>query len=432
MRPFARFLRLEAASGVVLLACTALALYLANSRWAQAYDDFWHVHVSLHVGPWNLDHSLAHWVNDGLMAIFFFVVGLEIKREVVNGELREWRKAALPVMAALGGMLCPAAIYFALQHGTPGERGWGIPMATDIAFVVGFLAILGKRVPLGLKILLLALAIADDIGAVLVIAVFYTSDISFVALGAAGVALAWIMVMKLVGVRSVAAYVVMGIGVWFAFLASGVHPTVAGVVLGLMTPARSWVHANILRQVVDNAHARLHESPDWKDAPDREALLAELATAAREATSPLERLEHVLHPWVAFGIMPIFALANAGVALDTAQLVHPVALAVALGLVLGKPLGILLFSWLAVRIGLARLPTNVNWTVMLGASCLAGIGFTMSLFVASLSLGDDLLAAGKVGTLAGSVISAVLGCSILFFSLRPIDTTNTLSSRNLT
>lgn len=417
MRPLQRFLAIEAASGVVLLVCTLLALALANSPWAATYYDFWHTHVRVGVGDWQLDYSLAHWVNDGLMVIFFFVVGLEIKREIVAGELRDPRKAALPIMAALGGMLAPAGIYWALQAGSPGERGWGIPMATDIAFVVGFLALLGRRVPLGLKILLLALAIADDIGAVLVIAVFYTSDISTVSLIAAAVGFVLTVALNVIGVRRISVYVLMGLAIWLAFLLSGVHPTVAGVLLGLLTPASAWVRPDVFKDVVGQVHQRLHHEQDWHDAPDRNWLLQELSLAANEAASPLERLERGLHPWVAFGIMPIFALANAGVMLSGEQIASPVAIAVALGLLVGKPLGIVSFSWLAVTSGLARLPTGVNWRAMLGAGCLAGIGFTMSLFVANLALTGELLDAAKLGTLAGSTLSAVLGLVLLIVFL---------------
>jgi Na+:H+ antiporter, NhaA family len=419
-RPLVRFLAIESASGFVLLLCTIAALLLANTALSHAYAEFWHTHIKLTIGHWELDHSLAHWVNDGLMALFFFVVGLEIKREIVAGELRDPRKAALPVMAALGGMLVPAGIYFALQYGQPGARGWGIPMATDIAFVVGFLAVLGKRVPVGLKILLLALAIADDIGAVLVIAVFYTSSISLAALVVAAGGLFVTVGMNLIGVRWVGAYVLVGIAIWLAFLVSGVHPTVAGVILGLLTPASPWIGTEVLAKVVGLTNKRLVDPQAFHEAPDRSWLLSDLATAAKEATSPLERLEHGLHPWVAFGIMPIFALANAGVHLSGDAmhvLAEPVTLGVLLGLVVGKPLGIVLFSWLAVQLRLARLPAGVNWPVMVGAGCLAGIGFTMSLFVAGLALDGELLDAAKVGTLGGSAISAVLGCTLLLMFL---------------
>ncbi|HTN77997.1 MAG TPA: Na+/H+ antiporter NhaA [Pirellulaceae bacterium] len=415
-RPLVRFLHIESASGFVLLACAAAAIALANSPWAEAYHAFWHTHLAISLGSWSLDYSLEHWVNDGLMTIFFFVVGLEIKRELVAGELREFRKAALPVMAAIGGMLAPAGIYLLLRHGQPGEQGWGIPMATDIAFVVGALAILGRRVPIGLKILLLALAIVDDLGAVLVIAFFYTSDIALWWLAAAAVGLFAIWLMNGIGVRSVAIYLFVGAAIWLAFVKSGVHPTIAGVMLGLLTPARAWILPSTLQALFHQAVDTLSEHDNR--APQRD-MLKELQTATLEAEPPLERLENSLHPWMAFGVMPIFALANAGVVIEPSALGDPIAWSVAAGLVLGKPLGIFVFCWVAVRIGLARLPAGVNWPVLLGAGCLAGIGFTMSLFIASLALEGDQLAAGKIGTLGGSVISAIVGFSLLQWLMPP-------------
>jgi NhaA family Na+:H+ antiporter len=420
LRPLARFLQIESASGAVLLACTVAALVLANSPWADAFAGFWHIHARLGIGTWELDKSLLHWINDGLMTIFFFVVGLEIKRELVAGELRDPKKAALPVMAALGGMVAPAAIYLALRGGQPGHAGWGIPMATDIAFVVGFLALLGPRAPLGLKILLLSLAIADDIGAVLVIAIFYSGNISLAALGLAALGFALTYALNRIGVRRVPVYVVVGAGIWLCFLKSGIHPTVAGVLLGLLTPGSAWLGNGALLDVAADLLHRLSGGEEGQIQHGRTQMLGQLGTVSREAVSPLERLETTLHPWVAFGIMPLFALANAGVAVQGAAFSHPVALAVAAGLVLGKPLGIVLFSWLAVRVGLARLPSGVDWKVMLGGGCLAGIGFTMSLFIAGLALGrePDLLAAGKIGTLIGSAVSAAIGLLLLLVFLR--------------
>jgi NhaA family Na+:H+ antiporter len=417
VRPFVRFLQIESASGMVLLACTAVALFLANSRWADAYDAFWHTPASISIGNWALNESLAHWVNDALMTVFFFVVGLEIKRELVDGELRDPKKAALPVMAALGGMIAPAAIYLSLQYGTEAESGWGIPMATDIAFVVGFLALLGQRAPLGLKILLLALAIADDIGAVLVIALFYSTDIAFGPLGLAALGFALIYLCNRIGVRTVTVYVILGAAIWLAFFNSGVHPTVAGVALGLMTPASAWLGRTTLREVIAETIDRLDGVRELPHTPPPTKVAGDLKVTANEVISPLERLESALHPWVAFAIMPIFALANAGVAIEPSAFGHPVALAVAAGLVFGKPIGILGFSWLAVRFGLASLPSGVNWRAMIGAGCLAGIGFTMSLFVAALALDGVLLDAGKVGILSGSAISAVAGLLLLWLFL---------------
>ncbi len=418
LRPFVRFLQVESASGIVLLICTVAALVLANSPWAAGFAEVWQTRLSIVVGNFALSKPLLLWVNDGLMTIFFFVVGLEIKRELVAGELRDPKKAALPVMAALGGMVAPAAIYLLLQKGQPGEPGWGIPMATDIAFVVGFLALLGPRVPLGLKILLLSLAIADDIGAVLVIALFYSTNIALEFLGLAALGFALTFFCNRSGVRRVPVYVIIGAAIWFAFLKSGVHPTVAGVMLGLLTPASAWVGDRALREVVGDSWRRLKGEQDGQVEHHHKPMLGQLQNAAREAVSPLERLETRLHPWVAFAIMPIFALANAGVSVELAALGHPVSWAVAAGLVLGKPLGILAFSWLAVTVGLARLPTGVNWKVMWGAGCLAGIGFTMSLFIAGLALDGELLNAGKIGTLTGSALSAFLGSLLLLAFLQ--------------
>ena len=418
-RPLARFLEIESASGVVLLICAVVALILANSAAADAYHKFWHTPIVIEVGAFRLGGELGHFIiNDVLMTIFFFVVGLEIKRELVAGELRDPRKAALPVIAAVGGMLVPAAIFLALQYGKPGDRGWGIPMATDIAFVVGIMALLGKRVPFGLKIMVLTLAIADDIGAVIVIAIFYSTGISWAALGLAAMGFGITFVLNRLGIRAISVYVAVGIGIWFAFLHSGVHPTMTGVLLGLLTPAREWVGPEALRLSVADLAARLED-----DGTAEPAEYALIAFAAKESISPLERLETGLHPWVGFVIMPLFALANAGVHVELGQLAHPVAVAVAMGLLIGKPIGVVLFSYLAVRLGIAKLPEGVNWWVLLGGGCLAGIGFTMSLFVANLALAGDehLLAAGKIGTLTSSVLSALLGTAVLLVVLRSQD-----------
>jgi NhaA family Na+:H+ antiporter len=417
VRPFVRFLHIESASGMVLLACTAVALFLANSPWAAAYDEFWHTHLRISIGGWSLDESLAHWVNDAFMTIFFFVVGLEIKRELVDGELREPKKAALPIMGALGGMIAPAGIYLAFQFGREGHSGWGIPMATDIAFVVGFLALLGKRAPLGLKVFLLALAIADDIGAVLVIALFYSSEIALLPLGLAAIGFALVYLCNRIGVRTMTVYVILGAGIWLAFFYSGIHPTVAGVMLGLMTPGSAWLGDTALREVIADAIDRLDGVVERRHAAERTKLAGEIKTTAQEAVSPLERLETALHPWVAFVIMPVFALANAGVRIEPAAFTEPVAIAVAAGLVVGKPLGIVLLSWLAVRAGWASLPSGINWRAMVGAGCLAGIGFTMSLFIAALALSGELLDAAKIGILAGSAVSAVVGMALLVMFL---------------
>jgi NhaA family Na+:H+ antiporter len=411
--PIQRFLEVESASGIVLVVCTAVAMAVANSPLADGFHRFWETHLRVGVGPFALDEPLHFWVNDALMALFFFVVGLEIKRELVAGELSTFQKATLPVVAALGGMLVPAGIYLALQWGKPGERGWGIPMATDIAFVVGVLALFGPRVPFGLKIFLLSLAIADDVGSILVIAAVYSGRPDWVALGAAAAGLGLVYGLTRLRVRTVGVYVLVGAAVWLAVLRSGVHPTIAGVLLGLMTPARAWVGPAVLRDAVADVLKRATDGDREVEADD----FRRLEFAARESVAPLDRLMHVLHPWVGFVVMPLFALANAGVEVRPARLTDPIALAVALGLVLGKPVGIVGFSFLAVRLGLAQLPTGVTWRALAGAGCLGGIGFTMSLFIAGLGLGLEYLDAGKVGILTGSLVSAILGSVVLLLGL---------------
>lgn len=408
MRPLSRFLEIEAASGMILVVCTVVALAIANSPWSHGWEEFWHVKASFAFGSWKLENSLAHWINDGLMTIFFFVVGLEIKREVVDGELQTVRKAALPIVAAVGGMLVPAGIYLLFQFGQEGHRGWGIPMATDIAFAVGILTLLGQRVPGGLKIFLLALAIADDIGAILIIALFYSGAIQLMSLGLAAGGLAITVALNRLGVRSVVVYSLVGCGVWLAMYYSGIHPTVAGVVLGLITPGRAWVSRESFSQFLLDAIDRLDGTID------QPRVVGNLTMTARETIAPLERLETALHSWVAFAIMPVFALANAGVVMQPAAADHGIAWGVAVALVLGKPLGILLFSWFAVKVGVAGLPKGTNWKMILGAGCLGGIGFTMSLFIAGLALEGPLLDSAKIGTLAGSTISGVLGFLILY------------------
>jgi len=345
-----------------------VALLLANSPLSAAFHSFWETPIGVSLGDFKLIEPLHMWINDGLMTLFFFIVGLEIKRELVSGELTDPRKALLPIVAALGGMVVPAAVYALFLWGRPGWRGWGVPMATDIAFVVGFLTLFGSRAPNGLKILLLTLAIADDIGAVLVIAVVYSGQIAAEPLALAGIGLCLVPFLRWIGVRSVIVYSILGVGLWLAFLESGVHPTVAGVILGLLTPARPMLGRGILLDVVGDLYDRL-----W-------GIQRGTPQGATEVTSPAERLERHLHPWVAFLIMPVFALANAGVEVHAQELTTPVAIAVAAGLVLGKPLGIVLFALASVRLGWARLPEGVDRKVMLGAGCLGGIGFTIQLF----------------------------------------------------
>ncbi|MGH0034092.1 MAG: Na+/H+ antiporter NhaA [Myxococcota bacterium] len=414
--PIAHFLHIEAASGGVLLACTAIALMMANSDWSAAYLSFWKTPVGFGFGDFQVSHSLKHWINDGLMAVFFFVIGLEVKREIAIGELGSLRKAALPVAGALGGMIVPAGIYLVLQSGQPGQAGWGIPMATDIAFVVGCLAVLGSRVPHGLRVMLLSLAIVDDIGAILVIAIGYTSSIDTEALilGAAGIAI--VAVMARLGVRSFAVYTAVGALTWFGFHESGIHATIAGVILGLMTPPQPRVGQPLLRNILDRA-IEGQALGRWDDPVGRADRLSQFRQATLQAVSPLEYVEHRLHPWVGFVIMPVFALANAGVPLDPRSLADPVAFAVAAGLMLGKPLGIVAFVFVAVRLGIAQLPVGLGWGSIVGGGVLAGIGFTMALFISELALGPDLLDAAKIGVFAASALSMLLGLGVLALTL---------------
>jgi NhaA family Na+:H+ antiporter len=411
VNPLVRFLHVEAASGFVLLAATMFALAMANSPAHENYQAFWNIPLALEIGDFSLSHSLRDWINDGLMVIFFFVIGLEVKRELVLGELRDVRRATLPIVAAIGGMVAPAGIYLALQYGQPGERGWGIPMATDIAFVVGCMALLGSRVPHGLRVMLVSLAIADDIGAILVIAFGYSETFHYQALAIGLGFIALMLGFNRIGVRNLGVYTLLGILVWLAFLQSGIHATIAGVILGLLTPARSYLNQGILIRLLQQIREAVEGN--WSKEPHRAETVRRLQWAARETISPLEYLEQTLHPWVAFGIMPVFALANAGVPFQASALVAPVSLAVLLGLLIGKPVGIVLTSWLAVRAGLAKLPDGVGWLTLAGAGCLAGIGFTMALFIADLALTGPLLDEAKIGILSGSVLSAALGMAIL-------------------
>jgi Na+:H+ antiporter, NhaA family len=420
IRPFQRFFELEASSGLLLLAFAVTALVWANSPFADSYFRLWQTPVSVEVGAFVIAKPLLLWINDGLMAVFFFLVGLEIKREVTIGELSAPKNATLAVAAALGGMLVPAAIYAALNTGGPGAAGWGIPMATDIAFALGVLALLGSRVPPALKVFVTAVAIVDDLGAVLVIALFYTAQLSLPALAVAGGLLAVLAVSNLAGMRRTWPYAVLGLALWIAVLKSGLHATVAGVLLAFTIPARRVIDATAFATRADALLAafRADLKPGVADPTDEQRnALHSLEVASEGLETPLQRLEHGLHPWVAFVIMPVFALANAGVAIGEgagAMLMSPISLGIILGLVLGKQLGVLGFSWAAIRLGFAALPEGVGWMRLWGVSLLCGIGFTMSLFIASLALADaPRLDTAKIGVLAGSLISGAAGAWVL-------------------
>jgi NhaA family Na+:H+ antiporter len=414
-RPVREFLRVEAAGSVLLLAAAAIALVWANSPWADSYDTLWHTQLTLDVGPLHLEESLQHWVNDALMVIFFFVVGLEIKYELVHGDLRDPRSAALPIVAAVGGMVVPAVIYAAVNPpGSAGADGWGIPMATDIAFAVGVLGVLGRRIPSAARLFLLTLAIVDDIGAILVIAVFYTADLSLRWLAVALVLLAAMVAARLVRIWAVVVYVVLGVGVWFALLQSGVHATLAGVAIGLLAPT-----GPLLREEVAREHARRALRDNVLD-PDE---VARLRFLLKESVSVVERLQSTLHPVSAYLVLPIFAIANAGVELGGVDRVFtaPVGVGIVLGLVLGKPIGIFTASFLAVRLGLGRLPEGTTWPMVLGLGAVGGIGFTVSLFIAGLSFpgAEQLTEEAKIAILVASLIAAVVGVLLLLVGTRP-------------
>jgi len=413
-RPLERFLRIEAASGILLLVAAAVALAWANSSWAESYFHLWHTPIGIRIGAFSFERPLEWFVNDGLMVIFFFVVGLEIRREIYCGELSEWRRAALPAAAALGGMLAPAAIYLSLASAPATRSGWGVPMATDIAFALGILALLGKRVPAALRVLLLALAVIDDLGAIVVIALFYSSGIVLSGLLAALLGFVGIIAMQRLGVRTKLAYIAPALAAWAGIYAAGIHPTIAGVIVGLLTPVRAWLGPEGFLTGVQKELDHLTEMPERSlSSHELAETLRHVGIARREALSPAESLIETLHPWVAYGIMPIFALANAGVSLSGGELDRAgwqVLLAVGLGLTLGKPLGVLIASWLCLRLGIATLPAGLTHRHLLVLGVVAGVGFTMALFVAQLAFTDArLLAAAKLGVLTASGGAAIVG-----------------------
>jgi NhaA family Na+:H+ antiporter len=380
------FLRLESASGILLVLAGTLAMVAANTDLTGWYEALLATQFKIQLGEFALDKPLVVWVNDLLMAIFFLLVGLEIKREVVMGELSDGAKVALPAVAAVGGMIVPAAIYAWINWGDPvGIRGWAIPSATDIAFALGVLSLFGERVPVGLKIFLMTLAVLDDLGAIVIIALFYNNDLSVTALLLAGLALVALAVLNRCGVTRIAPYMLVGLALWLCVLKSGVHATLAGVVTALFVPARD---------------------PAGPDQP------------------PLTRLEHALHPWVAFGILPVFAFCNAGVNLDGlsfADLLQPIPLGIMLGLLVGKQVGVFTFAWLAVRLGIARLPDGVDFRQIYGTAVLCGIGFTMSLFIGMLafenSAAGEVIVTDRLGVLSGSLLSALIGYVVLHLVL---------------
>ena len=411
LAPVEQFLAIEASSGIVLMVVAIVALAWANSPWRMLYTDLWHIPLGIRLGTLLFERDLHFWINDGLMTVFFFVVGLEIRREIHAGELSEVRRATLPLAAALGGMLVPAMIFLALNIGRPSAAGWAVPMATDIAFAVGALALLGKRVAPALRILLLALAVIDDVGAILVIALFYSTGLAAAGFAVLALGIVAIFGMQMLGVRSPLAYVVPAVVIWAGAYAGGIHPTLAGVMVGLMTPVKAWYGAETF---LEKTEARVRSLRSDGVVEDQALLphLENLRVVNREAVSPVERLQYLLHGWVAFGIMPLFAFANAGVPLGQISFDGDalwVFAGVAIGLTLGKPLGILAVSWLAVRLRLAALPNGVRWSHVSIVGMVGGIGFTMALFIAQLAFPQgQLLETAKFAVLCGSGLAAAL------------------------
>lgn len=428
VNPMQRFLNNSAMSGIILFFAAFISLILSNSPWAEAFHHFWEVHFSIGFSDWHLSKSLHHWINDGLMAIFFFVVGLELKRELISGELSNPRNAALPIVAAIGGMLVPAVIYLVINPSGEATGGWGIPMATDIAFALGILSLLGDRVPVSLKVFLTALAIADDLGAVLVIAFFYTSEIDLASLLSGAGFFGLLLIGNRMGVRNVLFYGIVGVGgLWLAFLLSGVHATIAAVLMAFTIPARVKVDEITYIKKLDELQACFKNAcPNNFSTVTSEQLniLKEIRVVSKLAETPLQRLEHALHPLVAFIIMPIFALANSGTSFSAeslTQLTTPVTLGVFLGLLLGKMLGVVGFVALFVRLKWVVLPQDFTGRLLIGAGFLAGVGFTMSLFISKLAFTNTtFVEEAKMGILLASTISGILGYFIIKNATKPV------------
>nr|WP_320119732.1 Na+/H+ antiporter NhaA [uncultured Marinifilum sp.] len=424
--PLVEFVRLEAFGGIVLMFFTILAIFIANSSQGESFIAYWQGYFGLHFGSWELSKTIIHWINDGLMAVFFFVVGLEIKRELLTGGLSSMRKASLPIFAAIGGMVVPALFYVSLNLTGSGTHGWGVPMATDIAFALGILILLGKRIPVSLKLLLTSIAIVDDIGAVIVIALYYTSEIDWLYLLYGGGIYALLWLINLLRVRNISIFLILGIILWYMLLKSGVHATLAGILLAFTIPAHAnrnifeFVRSNviIMNQLDDSTYDKQIE---FKEKHVQSSVYA-IRNNCIEVISPLHRLEHLYHPWVAYLIVPLFAFANAGVLIDSKLLTNidqPISLGIIFGLFVGKPLGIFLFSYLSVQLKLAQKPIEICWSQILGIGFLGGIGFTMSFFVSQLAFSDvQVLNLAKFAVLIASFMSGLIGFLILRFFCR--------------
>ena len=418
--PVNRFIHLEYTSGVVLLCSVIIAIIWANSGWHEFYHHLWEIDFSVGFDTYILSKPIHIWINDGLMAIFFFVIGLELKREFMEGELSTLSKASLPMMAALGGMLVPALIYYTINKDTEASHGWGIPMATDIAFALALLSMAGKHIPSSVKVFLSALAVADDLGAVLVIAFFYTAEVNFMSLGIGGLFLISLILGNILGIRNSAFYLVLGIGVWIGFLLSGVHATIAGVLVAFTIPAMTRINENDysenLRKLSYDFDKEI-PSNSTLTTPQQHRTIQHVKSLSLAAETPLQKIEHALHPWVAFLIMPLFALANSGIMIGAdifTAIINPVSIGVTAGLVIGKFVGIISFTWILVKTGLGKLPYNAKWKHIIGVALLAGIGFTMSLFISGLAFKNPIFVdQAKYGILLASVVSGILGTIVL-------------------
>jgi NhaA family Na+:H+ antiporter len=416
--PAQAFIHTQALGGAVLLLAALVAVIWANSPWDESYFDLWETIITVDVSLFSIEEDLRHWINDGLMVFFFFVIALEIKRELVHGRFSEPRRAALPIAAALGGMVLPAVIYLALNVGGDGERGWGIPMATDTAFALGVLALVGRRVPTEVRIFLLAIAIVDDIAAILVIAIFYTDTLSLEALGVAALLLGVIVAMNRGGVLSMNLYFLVGALIWVAVLKSGIHATITGVALGLLAPASPYFTKQTFAESADRLVGRFRAAMTKGDENTAEMVLGQIEELTLGVEAPLERLERLIQPWTSYAVMPLFALANAGIGLSGEVLrdavSSPVTQGVIFGLVVGKTVGVVSFSWLAVRLGISSLPKGVTWAQMIGLGLAAGIGFTVSLFITDLAFaGGDLVSNAKIGILSASILSGLAAYACL-------------------
>lgn len=416
--PFEHFLHAQTTTGFVLMFMTVFALILANTPLSEAYAHFFHTKIDFNVGSWTLSHTLHHWINDGLMAIFFFIIGLEIKREVLAGELSNIKVAILPILAAVGGMIFPAIIYLSINSGSAGEGGWGIPMATDIAFAISALVLLGKRIPTALVTFLVALAIVDDLGAVLVIALFYTEQINLLPLWLAGVMFLIMVSFNRFGIHAVLPYFIVGILMWFFMLESGVHATIAGVIAALAIPSKPKrtpvTFAEDTKNLLDE-YAKYPVTTDHTMHEEQKAILINIKDKIDAVGTPSSRLERDLHLPVALIVIPLFALANAGISIDFSSLgttiIEPVSLGIIAGLIFGKVIGIFGVSWLAIKLKIAKLPHNSSMNQLFGVAFLGGIGFTMSIFVAELAfLGSpELIFQAKVGILSASLFAGLFG-----------------------